>query len=92
MLANTAIRNGAGFCAIINEIRPECLAKVLTDGRAQEIGRRCRNGTLRELACAGDPYPVDVGQEHGHGVCRRSVSCRRGPGTWAWCVQEICIL
>ena len=32
------------------------------------------------MVCAGDLYPVDVGQEHGHGVCRRSVSCRRGPG------------
>ena len=28
-----------------------------------------------------DLYPVEVGQEHGHGLCR-CLSCRSGPGTW----------
>ena len=32
-------------------------------------------------ACAGDRYPVEVGQEHGHSLCRRPLSCRGGPGT-----------
>ena len=32
------------------------------------------------MVCAGDLHPVKVGQEHGHGLCRRSLSCRSGPG------------
>ena len=28
-------------------------------------------------------YPLEVGQDHGHGLCRRSVSCRGRSGVQA---------
>ena len=58
-----------------------------------------------DMVCAGDLYPLELGHDHGHGLCRRSVSCRVGSGPWTgsvscrggsgprtWSVQEICIL
>ena len=45
-----------------------------------------------DMVSAGDLYPVELGQDHGHGLCRRSVSRRGGSRPWTWSVQEICIL